>query len=55
MRIQKGNYTQRELYSGWGEEQRITIRYWMLLEKKVSYRMTKRTTNYEKKIDINIM
>jgi len=59
VRMQKGNYRQLELYSGllWGgerEEQRITTRYWTLLGNKVRYRMTKRTTNYEKKRSINI-
>jgi hypothetical protein len=49
VRMQKGNYTQRELYSAWWEEQRITTRYWKLLRKKARYRMTKTTTNYEKK------
>jgi hypothetical protein len=34
VRMQKGNYTQRELYSGWGEVEGITTRYWTLLGKK---------------------
>jgi hypothetical protein len=53
VRMQKGNYTQRELYSGWGEEQRITTRYWTLLRKKVRYQMTESPTNYDKKRSIS--
>jgi len=47
VRMQKGNYTQRELYSGWGggggEEK--TQRYGGLLGKKVPYRGKKKTKN----------